>query len=121
MLFRSVFFWTDSLGDDAFTVGADVGAEGELDEDAADGVVIIEGLYDGDDLVDICLGGEGDVLEGDADLLCGLCLHADVDGGVWAGAGLDDGELGLEAGVGGLEGGDAGGDLIADGPARDRV
>ena len=113
-----VLLRADCLCDGALAVGADVWAERELNEDAADCVVVVEFPDDVDDVLDAGLGGECDVVEGDADLLRGADLHADVDGGVGAGAGLDDGELGLEARVGGLEGGDAGCDAIADGPGR---
>lgn len=51
------------------------------------------------------------MLELDADLLTGLGFHADIDGGIWALARLDDCELGMEAGELLLEGRD----LVRDG------
>ena len=82
--------------------------------------LMVPELDDLDDLVDGGLGRQSDVLEADADLLCGLGLHADVHARVGACAGLDDDELGLEPGGLCLERCDALGDLCADLPGRRR-
>ena len=74
-----------------------MGAKGELNEDAAYGIVAVESFHDGDDFLDGGSFGEGDMPEVDADFLRGFGLHPDIHGGVWTLASLNDGELGLEA------------------------
>lgn len=51
----------------------------------------------------------------DAYFSCCFFFHADVDGGVGAGACLNDDEMGLETRVLGAFGGDGFSDLVADG------
>ena len=114
-----VFLRTDCLGDGALAVRANVGTQGKLDEDAVDGRVCVELLNELHDVVDGRLCRESDVLEGDADLLCGLLLHADVHAGVGASTGLDDDERCLKPRVGCLETPDALSDLVPHGPRLD--
>lgn len=91
-------------------------AEGKLYEDSVDCWVVVELLDDLYDLVHTGIFGEGDVFEGDANLACGLGLHAHVDIRVRTYTSLYDRELRLETGVLGLEGLDALCDTVADGP-----
>lgn len=55
-------------------------AKRELDEYAADGVVLVELLDNVHNVVDLRVLGKGDVLECDSDLFSGLGLHAHVHG-----------------------------------------
>jgi len=59
-----------------------VGTKGKLYKDAAYRIIVVESFHDGDDLLDGGSFREGDMLEMDADLLGGLGLHADIDGGI---------------------------------------
>lgn len=88
-----------------------MGAKGKLNEDAAYGIIVVKSLHDSNDLLDGGSFGEGDMLEVDTDLLGSFGLHANIDGGVWTIASLDDGELGLET----RELLPKGGDLVRDG------
>ena len=88
----------------------------QLHQQSIHAKVRIEVFHGGDDLVDGGVGGEGDVPECDTDFVCGFVLHADVGGGIGAGAGLEDGEGGIEMGVFGLEVCDALADVVSDGP-----
>ena len=93
-----VFLWADRLRDGAFARCTDMGTEGELDQDTADGGVIVKLLDHINNFLHGGFLGEGDVLELDADLLCGLCLHADIDNRVGACTSLNNDKLGLETG-----------------------
>ena len=108
---------THGLSNSTFAVRAHVGAEGELDEDAAHSLVFVEFLDDIDNIGDLRLFGDLDVLELDADLFCGLRLHAHIHGRVRTRARLDNGELRLKAGILGLQRLDPARDLVADGSA----
>ena len=117
-----ILLGTHGLRYGALPVSTDVVTEGELNQNTADALIVIQLLDDLDDLVDFGLGGDRDVLERDSDLLRRLRLHADIDGGVRTCTRLYNGELRLEARVLSLQSTDARGDLIANRPAaRDRV
>lgn len=96
-----------------------MGAERELDKDATYGIIVVESFHHGDDLLDGGGFGKGDMLEADANLLRGLGLHADIDGGVWTLASLDNGKLGLETRELLLEGGDLVRDSLTDRSEKD--
>lgn len=98
-----------------------MGAERKLHEDAAYGIIAVKSFHDGNNLLDRGSLGENDVLEVDADLLGGFCLHTNVDGGIWAVASLDDSEVGLETGELVFEGGDLVCDRLTDRPEGKRV
>ena len=76
-----------------------MGTEGKLDEDTADRGVVVEFLDRRDDLLHSRALRKGYVIEGDPDLLGGLCFHTNVNGRIGTGSGLDDSQLGLEPGV----------------------
>ena len=93
----NVLFRRNGLGDCANTIGIDVGPKGKLNENAVDGIIIIESFHDGNDLLDRSSLGECDMLEMNTNFLGGFCLHADIDGRVRTVTSLNDGESGLEA------------------------
>lgn len=95
----NVFLGTDGLGDCALPICTHMWAQGELNQDTTDGMVVIEPLDDLDDLIYLGLFGECHMLEFDADLLCSLGFHANIDDRVWSLASLDDSKLRLEARV----------------------
>lgn len=113
-----VFLWADSLSDRTLALRTDMIAQRQLDKNPTDRLVVIELLNDTDDLVDLGVRWEVDVLGDYADLLSGLVLHADIDAGIGACACLDDDELGLETRELALDGLDASGNILANGPAR---
>lgn len=76
----NVLLRTHGLSHGTLAIYANVGAERELDEDAAHGLVVVELPDDVDDVGDLRLLGDLDVLELDADLLRGLRLHAHIHG-----------------------------------------
>lgn len=94
-----VLFGVNGLSDGSLTIGANVRAERELHEDAADRRIVVELLDHRDDLFHGRVLREGYVIEADPDLISGLGFHTNVDGGIRTGSSLDDSQLGLESGV----------------------
>ena len=84
-----VLFGANGLSDGSFTVGTDMRAERKLDEDSADGWIVVKPLDYGDDLLYSRGLWKSDVVEVDPNLLGGLCFHTDIEGGIWTGSGLD--------------------------------
>lgn len=46
-----IFLRTDGFGDNALPVSADVVSQGKLDKDPTDGVIVVEVLYDFNDVI----------------------------------------------------------------------
>ena len=108
-----VLLRTNSLRDFTLTLGTNVRPQGKLNEDPTDGNVVVEFLYDVDDLIDGSFFGERDVIVLDAYLYGGFGFHANVDIGVGSSTDLYDDELWLEARVLGLKRLDAGGNVVS--------
>lgn len=98
-----VLLRADGLCNSPLAVCTDVGPQGELHQNTIDSRVRVEPLHDFDDLLERRFLCKSDVLELDANLFCGLGLHANIHGGVGACTSLDNGQLGLKAGGLGLE------------------
>ena len=111
----NILLGTDSLSDGALALSANGRSERKLDEYTADGIVLVELLYDIDYLRNFCLLWNLDVLESDADFLSSLRLHAHVDRRVRARASLNDSKLRFKAGMLGLQGLDPARNLFANG------
>jgi len=110
-----ILFRDDSFCDLTLTLWGDMIAEGKLDENTANLLVGVEGFDHIDNLFDGSLCRELNVPKFDTDLFCSLGLHANIGRRVWTSASLDNDELGLEAGKGGLFGTNAVSDAIANG------
>ena len=95
----NILFGANGLSDGSFSIGTNVRAERKLHEDTADGYIIVEFLDHRDNTLDGRALGESDMIEGDPDILSGLCLHAYVDGRILTRSSLDDRQLGLESWV----------------------
>lgn len=109
---------TDSLRDRAFALRSYMRSQGQLHENTADRRVVVELLDNFDDLVDGGLFGEVDVLELDPDFLGGFGFHAHIHAGIGTCTGLDDDQLGLEAGMIGLQRLDPTSDIVSNRSAR---
>lgn len=115
-----VLLRADRLSNSALAVGTDMRPKRELNEDTADGFVLVELFNNFDNLSHFGLLRDLHVLELDADLLGRLGLHAHIDRRVRALASLDDGKARTEAGVLRLQRLNLPRDLLTDrsGPSR---
>lgn len=106
----------DGLNDSSLSIRVDTLTKRELNEDPVHASVGVALLHLGDDLLDGRRLGQGDERARHAGLLGGFELHLDVRRRVGSVASLKDDQVGLEAGVLGLDLSDLGRDLGSDVP-----